>query len=139
MTDRQGAAEHIRAYAQTIFNEGRLDLLHEFVDGRFTLRNLYGDVLVEGVGDLRQHLERWLAAFHEPQLTVVDMLVEGDRVAWQWRLDTTDHRHVTPGMPGLGAVSVNGVTFSSLLDGRIIEECNEADVHGYLQQIGVAP
>jgi predicted ester cyclase len=75
------------------------------------------------------------AAFSDMVPAVVELLVEGDRAAWRWRLEAT-HRGTFLGQPATGRrVTLEGVNFQRLAGGRVIEHWTLADTAGLLQQL----
>ncbi|MGE0227096.1 MAG: ester cyclase [Dehalococcoidia bacterium] len=78
-------------------------------------------------------------AFPDLQMTVDDIIVDGDRLAWRWSVRGT-HQAALMGTPPTGkAVSVHGVSVDRFEGGRIVERWLEMDLHGLLMQISAAP
>ena len=67
------------------------------------------------------------------------VVVEGDTLACRYRLQAT-HQGEFMGVPATGnAVVVPGMTMLRFADGKCIERWNQADMLGWLQQLGAVP
>jgi predicted ester cyclase len=64
----------------------------------------------------------------------LDLLIDGDRIAWRWALTGT---HVGP-FAGIGPtgrpVTLYGVNFQRLKDDRVIEHWTLVDIFGSMQR-----
>lgn len=77
-------------------------------------------------------------AFPDIQMTVDDILAEGDRLAWRWTARGT-HTSEFLGIPPTGrAIVTHGVSVDRFEDDRIVERWLELDMHGLLVQLGPA-
>lgn len=89
-----------------------------------------------------QHLqfaEGFFAAFPDAQLTVDDILVEGDRGMMRWTFHGT-HQGELMGIPATGRqVTMTGIEVNRVRDGKIVEHWVEMDQLGLMQQLGVIP
>jgi steroid delta-isomerase-like uncharacterized protein len=75
------------------------------------------------------------AALGDRRATLDELVVDGDRIAWRWTLTAT---HVAPLMevPATGRrVTLSGVNFQKLRDGRVAEHWTVADFAGLLRQL----
>jgi predicted ester cyclase len=78
-----------------------------------------------------------LQAFPDLQITVEDMVAEGDKVAVRWRLRAT-HQGEFMGIPPTGnQVTMTGIDINRLEGGRLVERWGNEDMLGLLQQLGV--
>jgi steroid delta-isomerase-like uncharacterized protein len=81
----------------------------------------------------------FLAAFPDAHLTVEDELAERNIVAARWTYQGT-HKGEFMGMPTTGRqVSVKGMNFFRIVDGKIVENWSSFDMLSLLQQLGVIP
>ena len=88
---------------------------------------------------LKQHIKMFEAAFPGYQLSLEDMVVEGDKVALR-SVMTGTHQGELMGIPATGkAVSVPLMLFYRVEDGKIAEFWMNADNLGLLQQLGAIP
>lgn len=78
-------------------------------------------------------------AFPDYQLTAEDTVAEGDRVVNRWVMRGT-HRGEFMGVPATGKqLTVSGIDIFRIAGGKIVENRQELDVLGLLQQLGVIP
>ena len=89
--------------------------------------------------DLKAVARAIRAAFPDWRSTVEEMVVEGNRVAERWTGRGT-HRGEFQGIPPTGKrVSVPGVVFYRIADGKIVEFRGSFDRMSLMQQLGVLP
>ena len=94
---------------------------------------------VRGADGVRQFITTYLSAFPDGRLTVDDQLAEGDLVATRWTGRGT-HEGELLGIPPSGKqVTVSGITISRVENGKVVEEWQNWDTLGMLQQLGVVP
>ena len=127
----------VRRWFEEVWNKGRADAIDEMfaADGI-----AYG--LVEAGVDVRSPVafkpffEKLRGAFPEFELTIEDIIAEGDTVAARWNAKMM-HRGDQLGMPASGRpVAVTGMSFVRVRDGQILEAWNNWDIFGMMQQIG---
>jgi len=86
-----------------------------------------------------EFLATFTAAFPDAQLVPECSIAEGDIVAIRWTITGT-HRGDFLGVPATGRrVTMQGIEFSRLVDGRCAEHWSQFDVIGVMQQIGAMP
>jgi len=96
-------------------------------------------------------LERWgreglkgffgliYASFPGAHLTIEDMVGEGGKVAWRFTVSTT-HSGSFRGLPPTGkSFTLTGMAITRMREGQMVENWNETDDLGMLQQFGVIP
>lgn len=75
-------------------------------------------------------------AFPDVNITINEMIAEGNRVAMHWTFTGT-HRGEFQGIPATGkAVSWTGIDIYTVMDGKIVEHMRVGDMLGLLQQLG---
>jgi steroid delta-isomerase-like uncharacterized protein len=82
-----------------------------------------------------------LAAFTRNEMTVHEILVEGDSAAVHWTWEA-DHTGTSPnlGIPPTGKrIRMSGFSLYHWRDGKIIEQWEYGDLLGVLQQVGAIP
>jgi len=78
-----------------------------------------------------------LVAFPDARYTVEDQLADGDKVftRWSW---TGTHKGELMGIALTGKpVRISGMVIDRIVDGKIVEEWEEWDALGMMQQLGV--
>jgi steroid delta-isomerase-like uncharacterized protein len=94
---------------------------------------------VHGVEGAREFCGMYINAFPDAEITVEDQVAEGDKVVTRWTARGT-HRGELLGVPPSGnRVEVTGVTISRIEGGKIVEEWDNYDALGMMQQIGAIP
>lgn len=81
----------------------------------------------------------YVNAFPDFEITVEDMVVEGDRVMTRWTARGTHQGELMDVPPTGKEVEMTGITFNRVADGKVIEQRENADMLGLLQQLGVIP
>ena len=78
-------------------------------------------------------------AFPDAQIAVEGSVSEGDIVASRWTMTGT-HRGDFMGVPPTGQqITMKGIDFSRVVDGKIAEHWAQFDAIGVMQQIGAMP
>ena len=78
-------------------------------------------------------------AFPDAQISVDGSIAERDMVASRWTITGT-HRGDFQGVPPTGRkVTMTGIDFSRIVDGKIAEHWAQFDVISVMQQIGASP
>lgn len=129
----------VSRYMEQVWNNGRLDLIEEFLakdvveHGVPQIQGLNGrDSLKAIIGGVRN-------ALPDVQLTLHEVIAEGDKVVTHWTMKAT-HQGELMGVPATGKQLTNtGTTIYQLAGARIVEIRNFADNLGLMQQLGVIP
>lgn len=78
-------------------------------------------------------------SFPDAHLTIEDMVGEGDKVAWRFSVRAT-HSGPFRGLPPTGKpFTLTGMAITRMREGQMVENWNETDDLGMLQQLGVIP
>jgi steroid delta-isomerase-like uncharacterized protein len=88
---------------------------------------------------LKQYMGAYLTAFPDLQLSVDDLVAEGDKVVWRF---TSKGTQTGPfmGMPATGRTgSITGLVMFRLENSRIVEGWVNIDALGLLEQVGMIP
>lgn len=125
----------VRRFVEEVYNKGNLNAVDELVAEAYVdhAQNVQGRAAVkEIVSSIR-------AAFPDLQVTIEDMVAEGDTVAVRTR-STHTHRGHFMGIPPTGVEgSHTGMAFIRIVDGQVVEFWEEADMLGLLQQLDAVP
>ena len=123
-----------RRYLQTIFNEGRLDKLNEFLVPDYVYRDAPPGT-PPGLEAIRQVVTMFRTAFPDLQISIEDQIAEGDKVCSR-AITRGTHRGEIFGLPPTGkAVSMRGMTIVRMVNGRIAESWVSNDVMGLMNQL----
>ncbi|HZY57242.1 MAG TPA: ester cyclase [Rubrobacteraceae bacterium] len=127
----------IRRFVEEAFNRGNLDIADEVYAPRFFS---YGTPEGEfGPENVKRFVNMYRAAFPDGRTTIEDMIAEGDKVAYRWTYRGTHQGELMGIAPTGREVTITGITISRFADGKIVEEWNNFDQLGTMQQLGVIP
>jgi predicted ester cyclase len=126
----------VRRYIEQVFNERRIDLFEEFVVENY---QSFG----AGIAPGREAAKEWhttiAAAFPDMQLTIEDMIAEGDKVVVRGAFSGT-HQGELFGIPATGKrVTQISVTIIRLVKGEIVEGWYATNDLDLMRQLGVFP
>lgn len=122
------------------YNQGNLDALDEVIDRNY-VRHQPPFLDIAGLGALKKFIADGRASYPDCQLTLAQMIAEGDWLATLWTFEGTQ----TGVSPATGALptgkhaKLNGCSMSRVAGGNIVEEWALGDWLGFLQQLGVVP
>lgn len=127
----------VRRVFESCFNQHNLDLYPQF----------YSECVVQhtpALGELRglEHrhsLASSFGAFPDAHWEVEDQIAEGDKVVSRWSFIGT-HRGTFMGIaPTERQLTMTGICIDRIVDGKIVEEWEEWDTMGMMQDLGVIP
>lgn len=81
----------------------------------------------------------YVNAFPDFEITVEDVVAEGDAVMTRWTARGTHEGELMEIPPTGKTVEMTGLTFNRVADGKVIEQRENADMLGVMQQFGVVP
>jgi steroid delta-isomerase-like uncharacterized protein len=127
----------LRRVIDEVYNKGNVDAMDEVFAPHCSFHD--PSFPVEGVAGTKQFVRELRAAQPDFHCDVQDILVDGDRTAARWTMGGTD-RNEFRGMPPTGkSYVVTGTTFNQWEGDRIVEEWDNYDSLGMLQQLGHVP
>jgi predicted ester cyclase len=134
----RGHAARVRRLVEEACNKGNLAVLDEVVApaARPT------DERPAGAGDparLRPLLAAFRAAVPDAHWTIVEQIAQGERVATRLCIQGTFSGPLLGLVPPGRPATLSGVAISRFAQGRLIELWLQADLLGFLQQLGVLP
>ena len=135
------STEQNKALARRLFEEGinqrNWAVLDELCTPDFVHHN--AALTLQGLESVKQFLSMYLTAFPDVQLTIEDMVAEGDTVVIRHTFRGT-HKGDLMGIPPTGKqVNVTGIDIIRTAGGKIVEQWTNADDLGAMQQLGVVP
>jgi steroid delta-isomerase-like uncharacterized protein len=88
---------------------------------------------------MKQFLPAFFTAFPDGYVTVEDLIAEGDKVVTRYSFRAT-HQGEFMGVPPTGkVVTYTGIAISRLAGGKFVEDWEQADILGLMQQLGAIP
>jgi steroid delta-isomerase-like uncharacterized protein len=94
---------------------------------------------VTGLADVKQTIEMYRSAVSDMHQTIEDMIAEGDKVPYRWSGRGTHQGELMGVAPTGKAMTITGIVFYRIANGKIQEEWDYSDVLGLMQQLGVGP
>jgi steroid delta-isomerase-like uncharacterized protein len=125
----------VKRYWNGKWNERRPEILDELQ----TLDVAYHgtSMNMNGIEEYKQVYGSFLSAFHDTEITVEELIAEGDKVVSRVSMNGT-HKGEFDGIPPTGIVfTVSAFTVFRLVDGKIVEEWEGFDELGLMHQLGM--
>ena len=124
-----------------IVAEGNLDTLED------ALAEVYAEDIVlhepdedvRGVEGLKQFVSMIRSAIPDLHITLEDDIAEGDKVVSRWSAQGTHQGELMGIAPTGNQVMITGITIHRIKEGKIVEEWENWDALGLMQQIGAVP
>ena len=124
-----------------VVTEGSLDTLEdafaEVYAHNFILHEADEDIV--GIEGLTQFVSMIRSAIPDLRVTLEDDIAEGEKVVSRWRAQGTHQGELMGVAPTGNEVAITGITIHRIEDGKIVEEWENWDALGMMQQIGAAP
>jgi steroid delta-isomerase-like uncharacterized protein len=122
---------------EEVVSKGKLDLIDEIFAPDFVAHEADQDI--RGPEGVRQFILMLRAAFPDLQVTVEDVLAEGDKVVQRWSAHGSHQGELMGLAPSGKRISVAGITISRFEGGKVAEEWELYDMRGMMQQLGALP
>jgi steroid delta-isomerase-like uncharacterized protein len=128
----------VRRFIEEVQNQKNMEVFDELNDEDFVNLSAPPGMPTDREGG-KMFLGGFLSAFPDSQVTIDDMIAEGDRVATKKTFSGT-HTGDLGEIPATGnRVTIQYVDILRLRDGRIIEHWLSMDQLSFMQQVGVIP
>ena len=120
---------------------GSLDTLED------ALQEVYADAIVmhepdedvRGIEGLTQFVSMIRSALPDLRITFEDDIAEGNKVVSRWSAQGTHQGELMGVAPTGNEVAITGITIHRIEDAKIVEEWENWDALGLMQQIGAVP
>ncbi len=124
--------------AWEIVSSANLDLLEEVYAPDLVWHEPDQDV--RGIEEGKRYVSDALVAFPDAQVSVEDMIGEGDKVVSRYTIRGTHQGETEEFGPPTGRqIELTGITIHRFEDGKIVEEWEIFDTLSMLKQLGLAP
>jgi len=129
-----------RRFMEEAYNKGNVDFIDEVVASDYVAHDPNSPEGTGGGADgAKQFVETYRSAFPDLQMTVEDLIAEGDKVVVRWTARGT-HQGELMGIPPSGnRVEVTGISVDRIEGGKFVEGWSNYDALGMMQQIGAVP
>jgi predicted ester cyclase len=130
--ERRAAERLVERWLHEAVGAGKIEVFDELVHA--DARDLSQEI-GRGSEPFKQRASAVHAAFARIETSLDELVVEGDKLAWRWRL-TGRHVGSFSGVAASGRlVTLRGVNFQCVEDGRVKEHWTLADTFGLLQAL----
>lgn len=135
------STEENKAMVRKFFEEGpskgNLSAADELLSSDFSI---YGPLPVSpGIEGMKEIITNCRAAFEHLNVTVEDMIAEGDTVAARFTARGV-HKGDFMNLPASGKpITMTGIEIFRIKEGKIAEIWGEANLFGLMQQLGIIP
>jgi steroid delta-isomerase-like uncharacterized protein len=119
--------------------QGNLDVVDELTARDYIGHDPANPEPLRGPEGVKEFISSYRAAFPDARITVEEQVAEGDLVATRWSGRGTHEGELMGIQPTGKQVTVSGLTISRLKGGKIVEEFQNWDNFGMMQQLGAIP
>lgn len=127
----------VRRFIDEVFVAGRMEAVDELVAPDFVPHSWPGTG--PGPAELKRAMERVFAGLSDVNMTIEDMIAEGDRVAVRLTAHAV-HTGEFMGMPASGkAYTIPEIHIFRVSGDKIAEHWGQADLLGMMRQLGAMP
>ena len=125
----------VRRYLEQVFNEGRSDLIEEFLAEEFDSHTN----LPPGPEGVKMFYAVSIGAFPDQHTTIEDVFAEGDKVVVRATFKATHQGELFGIPPTARSVTMSWISIYRLANGKIVEHWYQEDRFGLMQQLGAIP
>lgn len=136
------SSEQNKTIVRRAFEEpwtGNLDVVDELIASNYVGNDPANPEPLHGPEGVKEFISTYREAFPDARITVEQQLAEGDFVATRWSGRGTHEGDLMGVSPTGKQVTVSGLTISRLESGKIVEEFQNWDTFGMMQQLGAVP
>ena len=129
-----------RRFMDEVWNKGNVDFIDKVVASNYVVYDPNSpEGMSGGVEGAKRFVEMYRSAFPDTQMTVEDLMAEGDKVVTRWTARGT-HQGELMGIPPSGnRVEITGISVDRIEGGKFVEGWSNYDASGMMQQIGAVP
>ena len=128
-----------RRFIEEGFSTGNLALADQIIAPNFVNYDPGTPPLPSGPEGYKQLVTAYRTAYSDLQLTVEDLIAEGDKVGARWTARGTNTGQLGDIPPTGKQMMVTGISVLTIAGGRVAEQYTNWDTLGMLQQLGVVP
>jgi steroid delta-isomerase-like uncharacterized protein len=127
----------IQHWVEEAWNNGNLAVADEVYSADYFLHDPARPI--QGTEALKHFVSTFQTGYPDLHVTVEDMISQGDKLVWRYTVRGT-HKGEFMGIAPTGKpITLTGILISRFVDGKVVEDWNNYDALGMLQQLGVIP
>ncbi len=134
MSETESNKEIIRRYLEQIWNQGNLAAADEFLSPYY-IRHLAAAAAPLDREAQKQRVAGFRAAFPDVQLTIDDLIAEGDRVALRVTIRGTHRGKLLDIEPTGKSVAISALDIVRFENGKMVEHWGGPDLFALMQQL----
>ena len=128
----------VRKIVEEVWNGKKHDRIDEFYAADFVNVDPSSPE-VKNLEQFKQWVAGMNAGFPDEQVSIEDMVAEGDKVVKRWSVKAT-HTGEFMGIPPTNKkTNMSGITIYRIVDGKVKECVWSYDTYGFMVQLGVIP
>lgn len=128
----------MRRHFEQVVNEGKLDLIDEIIATNYVGRDSSAPEEVHGPEGMKEYISMYRSAFPNLNATIEDQIAERDKVVTRYTARGTHQGDLMGIEPTGRRIEVPGIQIDRFDEsGKIVEEWNQYDAMGLMQQLGV--
>jgi len=128
--------EALFASYMEILNEGNLALADEVIDSGFVMHHCGLPENLVGIEALKDFITNSLTPFPDFRMTIDEIIVKDDKVAWYWSATGTNTGPFGDLPPTGNRVELTGLGISRIANGKFAEEWFYYNMLDFYQQLG---
>ena len=129
----------VRRWVVEGFSTGNSAIADEIIDPGFTYHHPRFPPLPAGPEGYKQIVAMYRGAFPDMNITMEDMVAEGDKVVARWTAQGTNTGEIMGMPPTNKAFTATGTNMFRINDGKVAEVWTNFDDLGMMQQLGMIP
>jgi steroid delta-isomerase-like uncharacterized protein len=129
----------IRRSFEELWNKGNLSLGDELFTPNYEHHDPSSPDFGRGPESEKKRAALYRTAFPDLQLTIEDIIAEGQTVMARWSCRGTHKGELSGIAPTGKQVTISGVTVARFTNGKMVEGWVNWDALGLMQQLGVVP
>ena len=128
----------VRRIVEEVWNGKNHDRIDEFYAADFVNVDPSSPE-VKNLGQFKQWVAEMNAGFPDEQVTIEDLIAEGDKVVKQWSTKATHTGNFMGIPPTNKKTNMRGITIYRIVEGKVKECVWSYDAYGFMVQLGVIP
>ena len=129
----------IRRSFEELWNKGNLSLVDELFTPNYEHHDASSPDFGRGPESEKKRATLYRTAFPDLQLTIEDIIAEGETVMVRWSCRGTHKGDLSGIAPTGKQVTISGVSIARFTRGKMVEGWVNWDALGLMQQLGVVP